>query len=90
MHPEPVDVVRVLLFNTMDSIQIHSEFIQLNQLLKLLGWAETGSEANDFIDGGLVKVNGIQELRRRNKIYPDYKVELDGQIVHVVAGETES
>jgi ribosome-associated protein len=74
----------------METIQINSEFIQLNQLLKLLGWAETGSEANDFIDGGLVKVNGEQEFRRRNKIYPDYKVELDGQIVQVVAGESIS
>jgi ribosome-associated protein len=71
----------------METIQINSEFIQLNQLLKLLGWAETGSEANDFIDGGLVKVNGEQEFRRRNKIYPDYKVELDGKIVQVVSGE---
>jgi ribosome-associated protein len=71
----------------METIQINSEFIQLNQLLKLLGWAETGSEANDFIDGGLVKVNSEQEFRRRNKIYPDYKVELDGKIVQVVSGE---
>jgi ribosome-associated protein len=70
----------------MESIQIHSEFIQLNQLLKLLGWAETGSEANDFIDGGLVKVNGVQEFRRRNKIYPGSKVELDGQEIEVTAG----
>ncbi len=71
----------------METIQINSEFIQLNQLLKLLGWAETGSEANDFIDAGLVKVNGEQEFRRRNKIYPNFKVELDEKSVQVLAGE---
>lgn len=66
-------------------MQIHSEFIQLNQLLKLLGWVETGADANSVIDAGLVKVNGDKETRRRNKIYPGMTVEFEGQKVKITA-----
>ncbi len=44
------------------------EFIQLNQLLKLLGLVETGGEANQCITDGLVKVNGATELQKRKKL----------------------
>ena len=44
------------------------EFIQLNQLLKLLGLVETGGEANQCITDGLVKVNGTTELQKRKKL----------------------
>lgn len=44
------------------------DYIQLNQLLKLLGLVETGGEANLRIDGGEVQVNGKVENRRRNKL----------------------
>ncbi|PKP03235.1 MAG: RNA-binding protein [Bacteroidetes bacterium HGW-Bacteroidetes-9] len=45
------------------------EFIQLNQLLKLLGLVETGGEANQCITDGLVKVNGATELQKRKKLH---------------------
>ena len=57
-------------------MKITTSFIQLNALLKLLGWVETGGEANAVIDQGMVKVNGATETRRRNKIYPGTTVEL--------------
>jgi len=57
-------------------MKITTPYIQLNALLKLLGWVETGGEANAVIDEGLVKVNGAKETRRRNKIYPGTIVEL--------------
>lgn len=55
-------------------LKLKGEFIQLNQLLKVMGWAQTGGDANQIIDEGLVKVNGNIETRRRNKIYSGYEV----------------
>lgn len=65
-------------------IKINTEYIQLNQLLKLLSWVNDGGMANEIIDSGLVKVNGIQETRRRNKIKPGTTVEFEGKSVRVV------
>jgi len=47
---------------------IGHEYIQLNQLLKLLGLVETGGEANNRITGGEVLVNHKVELQKRKKI----------------------
>jgi len=44
------------------------EFIELNKLLKFLGWVETGGEAKICIADGDVKVNGETELRIRCKL----------------------
>ncbi len=62
---------------------INTEYIHLNQLLKLLSWVNDGAMANDVIDQGLVKVDGQVETRRRNKIKPGMKVEYNGQSVVV-------
>lgn len=67
----------------MESFKIKGEYIQLNQLLKLMGWCNSGAEANALIEEGLVKVNGVQETRKRNKLLPGSKVEFDGQSVMV-------
>jgi ribosome-associated protein len=44
------------------------EYIQLKDLIKLLGWANTGGEAMSRIDNQEVKVNGAIETQRRKKI----------------------
>jgi ribosome-associated protein len=67
----------------MEEFQITGEYIQLNQLIKVLGWCEHGADANNIIDEGLVKVNDVVEFRKRNKIKPGFKVEFDGQLVLV-------
>ena len=51
-------------------MKIKGEYIQLNQLLKVMAWVNDGAMANDVIDNGLVKVDGTVETRRRNKIKP--------------------
>ncbi|MBL7811358.1 MAG: RNA-binding S4 domain-containing protein [Bacteroidetes bacterium] len=63
----------------MQEIAIHTEYIQLNQLIKLAGWVENGSEANACIEEGLVQVNGQTELRKRNKIYPGMQVSIESE-----------
>lgn len=57
-------------------IQIQSEFIRLDQLLKWAGFAESGSEAKFLIDAGKAKVNEEVEMRRGRKIYPGDRVQL--------------
>lgn len=69
----------------MEEISIHTPFIQLNQALKLLGWVESGAMANDVITEGMVVVDGVQEFRKRNKLYPGAVIEFEGQLVVVKA-----
>ncbi|MFH1120435.1 MAG: RNA-binding S4 domain-containing protein, partial [Bacteroidota bacterium] len=48
---------------TQFTLEAPHEFIQLNQLLKLLNLVETGGEANQCITEGRVEVNGATELQ---------------------------
>jgi len=47
---------------------IDHEYIQLNQLLKLLGLVDTGGEANQRIVDGEIKVNNAVEYQKRKKL----------------------
>jgi ribosome-associated protein len=70
----------------MDTFNLQGqEFIQLNQLMKILNWVSSGGEANVLIDEGLVKVNGIVETRRRNKLKVGMLVEFNNQKVKIAA-----
>ncbi len=42
-------------------------FIELKNLIKLLGWVDTGGEAMSRIDNQEIKVNGEIETQRRKK-----------------------
>jgi ribosome-associated protein len=68
----------------MDKFEINKDIIQLNQLVKAMGWCESGSMANSLIDEGYVKVNGKVEYRRRNKLGKGIIVEFDGNKVELV------
>lgn len=57
------------------------EFIELNKLLKFLGWVETGGEAKIRIAEGEVMVNGAPELRIRCKLHAGDKVSYNEQEV---------
>ncbi len=59
------------------------EFIELNKLLKILGWAESGGRANLFITEGDVFVNGEAEFRKRKKLKSGDIVEFMEQKVAV-------
>ncbi len=67
----------------MQIFKIKTEYIQLNQLIKAMGWCANGAEANTFIDKGLVKVNGMIETRKRNKLLIGTKVEFNNQSVTI-------
>lgn len=65
----------------METFEIKEDIILLNQLFKALNWCESGAQANNVIDDGLVKVNGKVELRKRNKLVKGTIVEFDGNKV---------
>ncbi len=53
------------------------EFIELIKLLKLKQIAQSGGHAKMIVEEGLVKVNGTQEFRKRNKLRPGDVVEME-------------
>lgn len=60
------------------------EFIVLNILLKLKQIAQSGGHAKMMILDGLVKVNGVQEFRKRKKLYPKDVVEIEGIAIEIL------
>lgn len=60
----------------MDIINISTPTIQLDQLLKWAGIAESGGQVKLFIEDGLISVNGIQIHERRKKIHPGDIIEI--------------
>jgi len=54
------------------------EYIELIKLLKLLQIAQSGGHAKMIVEDGLVKVNGNQEFRKRNKLRGGDIIEVEG------------
>ena len=67
----------------MEAFKIKDELILLNQLLKAMGWCETGGDANAAIEAGSVLVNGKIETRKRNKLRAGDKIEYNKRCVHL-------
>ena len=57
---------------------IDGEYIELIQLLKATGIAQTGGHAKMIVDDGTVKRNGAIELRKRAKLIAGDKIEVEG------------
>jgi len=58
-------------------------FIELNKLLKVLGWCDSGGAAKTLIAAGGVKVSGELEMRTRCKIRQGQTVEIEGHSIEV-------
>ncbi|WP_420578637.1 RNA-binding S4 domain-containing protein [Ekhidna sp.] len=53
----------------MQSFELEGyDYIELNKLLKIMNLVGSGGEAKQFIDEGLVQVNGQVETQRRKKL----------------------
>jgi ribosome-associated protein len=61
------------------------EYIELNNLLKVVGLVHSGGLAKSLIADGLVVVDGEIELRKRCKIRLGQVVEFQGQSITVIA-----
>ena len=68
----------------MNEFKLKSEFIPLCDLLKHIGFCQTGGHAKIVISEGEVKVDGQVELRKRCKIRPGQLVEFQGQKIKVI------
>ncbi|PLX44500.1 MAG: S4 domain-containing protein YaaA [Deltaproteobacteria bacterium] len=69
----------------MIEVGISTEYIKLDQLLKLADLVAGGGEAKVIIQSGEVSVNGETETRRGRKLRPGDSVVLDGAEVLVAA-----
>jgi len=67
----------------METFKIKGDYIQLNQLIKAIGWVENGAHANSAIEQGLVKVNDEVELRKRNKLIVGMIIEFNKQKIKI-------
>lgn len=68
----------------MKQIKIDSEFIKLDQLMKLADMVGSGGHAKSMIQDGDVKVNGKVEYQRGKKIRPNDIVEVEGIKIQVL------
>lgn len=65
-------------------INIDTEFIKLDSLLKLSGVVPTGGAAKIFIQDGEVKLNGEVCTMRGKKIRSGDKIEIFGEKIEVI------
>jgi ribosome-associated protein len=56
--------------------QLNSEFVELNQLLKLVGVCDSGGAGKALVAEGVVAVDGQIELRKTAKIRAGQRVTL--------------
>ena len=68
----------MVIMEKTEQISIKTEFIKLQQLLKLAGMVDQGSDAKIYIAEGMVKVNDVIATERGKKIHPGDVVEMQG------------
>ena len=68
----------------LHDIQIHTDYIKLQDLLKFAGAVETGGDAKLIIQEGRVQVNGEGCTMRGKKMRPGDRCILDNELVLVV------
>ena len=67
----------------MEIIKLREEFIKLGQALKAAGLVESGVEAKEVIQEGLVMVNGEVDTLRGRKLYAGDQVVFDGEEIKI-------
>ena len=74
-YPEPMHAI---------DFELDRDFVELNQLLKLCGLADSGGAGKALVSSGAVRVDGEVELRRTCKIHAGQVVQVDGARIVVV------
>ena len=64
-----------------EEFKIEGPYIELIQLLKVEGIAETGGHAKFIVDEGEVMRNGELETRKRAKLVPGDRIEVHDQVI---------
>ena len=65
-------------------VPIHTEYIQIDQLLKLEGIIETGGQIKSFIDEGILTLNGQVVTEKRKKCRVGDVISCEGLDVDLV------
>lgn len=63
----------------MEEIQITTDYIKLDQFLKLCGVAQTGGQAKEMIAEGIVKVNDVVAYERGKKLRKNDRIVIDDE-----------
>lgn len=63
--------------------ELEGEYVELNQLLKLVGLCGSGGIGKQIVASGAVSVDGRQELRKTAKIRAGQKVSVDDVTITV-------
>jgi len=61
------------------------EYVELNQLLKLVGLCDSGGAGKALVASGAVSVDGTVELRKTCKIRAGQRVSVGDADIHVMA-----
>lgn len=73
----------MLEYKKMETLILRDEFIKLGQALKAVGFVESGVEAKEVIQDGLVFVNGEVDTRRGRKLYEGDVVSFENQTIEI-------
>lgn len=68
------------------TFELTSEFIEVNQLLKLTGLVGSGGAGKNLVASGVVSVDGKKELRKTAKIRAGQTVSVGDARIRVIAG----
>lgn len=67
--------------------ELNSEYIELCNLLKVVGIADSGGQGKMMVADGLIKVDGQLELRKTAKIRASQQVEFGDQAIQITQSE---
>lgn len=68
----------------MEQIKLREEYIKLGQALKAAGLVDSGVDAKNEIQDGMVKVNGEVEVQRGKKLHDGDIVEYNGDQIQII------
>lgn len=67
------------------TFDLRGEYVELNQLLKLVGVCDSGGQGKQLVAEGLVQVDGQVELRKTCKIRPGQRVRFQDLEIEVIS-----
>ncbi len=72
------------------TFELNSEFVEINQLLKLSGLVDSGGAGKNLVASGVVSVDGKKELRKTAKIRAGQTVGVGDVRISVIAGNANA
>ncbi|MDA9274967.1 MAG: RNA-binding S4 domain-containing protein [Crocinitomicaceae bacterium] len=67
-----------------EKFKIEGPYIELIQLLKVQGIAQTGGHAKLIVEEGVVYRNGEIEMRKRAKLIPGDQIKIDDSVIDLI------